>query len=187
MWRTKQAKKSNRKAKVLLALFLLVFVILAFYYNSIIDESRYDALIEKSAKKYNIDNRFIKAIIYQESGFDADARGAAGEIGLMQIMPNGAAVDWARHYKKEKLSEGLLFRPKWNIEIGSWYLAKALKRWHKYKHAKELALCQYNAGGKRANLWKPVDYNGAIMERIKIRSTRAYVASIMEKYKEYCE
>ena len=66
-------------------------------------------------------------------------------------------------------------------------MAKALRRWEKYKYVKELALCQYNAGGKRANAWKPNSYDGTVVDRIKIASTRAYVKSIMAKYKNYCE
>lgn len=183
----KKHNKTDRSKKIFLAVFLLVFVVLAFYYSFRIDENRYDAEIAKAAEKYNVDSRFVKAIIYQESKFDARARGAHGEVGLMQIMPNGAAVDWARYYKKDKLRKGLLFDPQLNIEIGTWYLARALKRWQKYKYSKELALCQYNAGGKRANAWKPENYDGTVLERIKIKSTHAYVKAIMKKYRDYCK
>ena len=179
--------KSEFRKKIFLALFLLGFVALAFYYSFRIDEDRYDVEIAKAAEKYNIDSRFVKAVIYQESKFDARARGTHGEIGLMQVMPDGAAVDWARYYKRDKLREGLLFNPELNIEIGTWYLARALKRWRKYKHSKELALCQYNAGGKRANAWKPEKYGGAVCDRIKIKSTQAYVKAIMKKYRNYCK
>ncbi|MBU8901456.1 MAG: lytic transglycosylase domain-containing protein [Victivallales bacterium] len=187
MYSYKKQKKTSNKNKIIIIALLIAFAALTFYYSSRRNENRYDAIIEKTAKKYNVDSRLIKAVISQESKFDDRARGTSGEIGLMQIMPNGAAVDWARHYKLDKLSKGVLFVPKVNIEIGTWYLSKALKRWKNYKHDKELALCQYNAGGKRANAWKPKNYDGAMLDRIKIRSTRAYVESIMYKYKKYCE
>ena len=183
----REEKKSSKKNKFILAGLIITFAVLAFYYNSRIDDSRYDVIIEKAAKRHNVDSRFIKAVIYQESKFDSEARGAAGEIGLMQIMPDGAAVDWAKHYKFDNICHGLLFGPELNIEIGTWYLSKALKRWKNYKHVKELALCQYNAGSKRANVWKPENYNGTVIDRIKIKSTRAYVEAIMHKYNRYCE
>jgi soluble lytic murein transglycosylase len=183
----KRNQKNELGKKVFLAVFLLGFVVLMFYYSFRIDEDRYDKEIAKAAEKYNVDSRFVKAVIYQESRFDAHARGAHGEIGLMQVMPDGAAVDWARHYKKEKLREGLLFNPELNIEIGTWYLSQALKRWRKYKYSKELALCQYNAGGKRADAWKPEKYDDAVLGRIKIKSTHAYVKAIMKKYRDYCK
>ena len=185
----KKRRRSSRKNKFILAGLIIGFALIAtlfFYYSSRIDESKYDVIIDKAAKRYNVDSRFIKAVISQESKFDSRARGSSGEIGLMQIMP-GAAADWARHYKIDNIHHGLLFGPELNIEIGTWYLAKALKRWRNYKHAKELALCQYNAGGKRANNWKPESYDGTVLDRIKIRSTRAYVEAIMYKYNRYCE
>lgn len=187
MWSTEKQKKPSSKNKFIVIVLLIIFAALAFYYSSRIDESRYDKIIDKAARKYNVDSRLVKAVICRESKFNPRARGNAGEIGLMQIMPNGAAVDWARFNKRENVREGLLFNPELNIEIGTWYLSKALYRWRNYKHAKELALCQYNAGGKRANAWKPENYDGVVVDRIKIRSTRAYVEFIMHKYKEYCE
>lgn len=187
MYSYKKQKKASNKNKIILIALIIAFAVSAFYYSSRTNENSYDAIIEKTAQKYNVDSRLIKAVISQESKFNERARGTSGEIGLMQIMPRGAAVDWARYYKLDELSEGVLFNPKMNIEIGTWYLSQALKRWKNYKHDKELALCQYNAGGKRANAWKPENYDGAILDRIKIRSTRAYVESIMYKYKKYCE
>jgi soluble lytic murein transglycosylase len=183
----RKEKKSSRKNIFILAGLIIAFALLAFYYSSRIDESQYDDLIKKAARKYNVDSRLIKAVIYRESKFDPRARGSAGEIGLMQIMPDGAAVDWARYYKIDKVREGLLFGPELNIEIGTWYLSMALKRWKNYKYARELALCQYNAGRKRAENWKPDTYDGTVIDRIKIKSTRAYVESIMRKYEKYCE
>lgn len=179
-------RKPEHRNKIILFIFLFLLVILAFYYGFRIDENRYDAEIAKAAEKYNIDGRLIKAVIYQESRFDSHVRGAHGEIGLMQIMPDGAVADWTRHYKLDRLSEGVLFNPEVNIEIGAWYLAQALRRWEKYKYSKELALCQYNAGGKRAVSWKPESYDGEVLERIKIKSTQAYVKAIMKKYRKYC-
>jgi soluble lytic murein transglycosylase len=179
--------RSNRKNKFLITVILSAFCILAFYYSFRIDDTKYDSLIEKASKKYNVDSRLIKAVIYQESKFDARTRGAAGEIGLMQIMPTAAVIDWARHYKVETPREGLLFDPELNIEIGTWYLAKALRRWRKYKYGTELALIQYNAGGTRAEAWKPEKYDSPVIDRIKIKSTRAYVKTIMRKYKKYCK
>lgn len=143
-------------------------------------------MIESAARRYGVDSRLIKAVIYQESRFDRKARGRAGEIGLMQLMPGAAVVDWARHHQVDVPVNGLLFDPELNIEIGTWYLARALKRWERYRCRIELALCQYNAGESRANEWKPDDYNDDVIDRIKFESTRSYVLSVMRKYREYC-
>lgn len=185
----RKEKKPGRKNIFIIAGLIIVSLIvtLAFYYSFRIDENRYDNLIAKAALKYNVDSRLIKAVISQESKFDPRARGSAGEIGLMQIMPKGSAADWTRYYKIDKVHEGLLFGPELNIEIGTWYLSMALRRWKNYKYAMELALCQYNAGGKRAESWKPNTYDGTVIDRIRIKSTRAYVESVMRKYNKYCD
>ncbi len=152
-----------------------------------LDDARYPRLIEQAARKHGVDSRLIKAVIYQESRFDREARGHAGEIGLMQLMPNAAVTDWARYHKVDVPANGLLFEPGLNIEIGTWYLAQGLKRWKRYRCCTELTLCQYNAGESRAENWKPENFDGEVIDRIKIESTRSYVMSVMRKYSEYCK
>ncbi len=79
----------------------------------------------------------------------------------------------------------MLTDPRFNIEIGSWYLGRALKRWSKYDDCIALALCEYNAGQARAEAWKPLTTDGSVMERIQIASTLGYVNDILTKYREY--
>lgn len=47
--------------------------------------------IELRATQYDLDWTWIAAIAFQESGFDAAARGPGGHIGVMQIAPETAA------------------------------------------------------------------------------------------------
>jgi membrane-bound lytic murein transglycosylase F len=49
--------------------------------------SPYDPIIKKYATQYNLDWRFIAAIMYQESKFQAGLLGLGGSYGLMQMMP----------------------------------------------------------------------------------------------------
>ena len=44
-----------------------------------------DKVIIAAASIYDMDPALIKAVIWRESRFNPDARGAAGELGLMQI------------------------------------------------------------------------------------------------------
>jgi soluble lytic murein transglycosylase len=144
----------------------------------------YDGIIKKAAKRHNIDPMLIKALIWQESNFNPDAKGGSGEIGLMQIKPC-AAEDWAKTHKLPIPSQTQMFDPITNIEIGTWYLVRALKSWSKYKYAYILALCEYNAGRKKMKEWLPPRKNQKV--RIKISSTKIYVSSILNKYLEYAE
>jgi peptidoglycan lytic transglycosylase len=149
-------------------------------------ERSYDQIIREKAAKYSVDSRLIKAVIWQESRFRADAVGRHGEVGLMQIMPNQAAVDWARAKRVKVPSRGMLFKPELNIEIGTWYLSRGIWKYRYYKDVFELALCRYNAGQSRADKWAPSRKRGDVIKRITISSTREYVTQIMKRYKYYC-
>ena len=187
-------RKSIKTKLARLCFFMLAVagILLALYYRDVIrdlfiDDTKYDHLIVQSARKYGIDSRLVKAVIYRESRFDPSASGKAGEIGLMQIMQKFSVQDWAKDQGVELPTAGMLYSPQLNIEIGTWYLAKAMVQWRDYKYSTELALCNYNAGDKRAQSWKPESYDGEVMDRIKIKSTKIYVKAIMKKYREYCK
>jgi soluble lytic murein transglycosylase len=156
-------------------------------YEYFSNKNTYDSIIKEAARKYCLDSCFLKAVIWKESKFKQNARGSKGEVGLMQIRPTTAVREWIDVNHIDIPSEGILFYPRINIEIGAWYLSRAMKRWEKYKHCEELALSQYNAGGKGMSSWIPSDYNGEVIENIRINSTKIYVTDIMEKYHEYAE
>jgi soluble lytic murein transglycosylase len=150
-------------------------------------KSAYDTIIREAARKYCVDSCLLKAVIWKESKFKQNARGAKGEVGLMQIRPTAAAKEWSDVNRIDIPSEGMIFYPRLNIEIGAWYLSLAMRKWEKYEHCEELALSQYNAGARGMSSWIPADYNGEVIENIKINSTKRYVTEIMEKYREYAE
>ena len=159
---------------------------LLFYQDFAVDDTRFADEIREASAKYSIDSRLVRAVIYEESRFRPGAIGKAGEIGLMQIMPDKAAVDWARANKVPVPEKSMLFSPRINLEIGCWFLSDGLRRFRNYDHAFELALARYNAGMSRANAWKPQDKSGSVIDRITIKSTRKYVQNIMKRYQRYC-
>ncbi|WP_332066026.1 lytic transglycosylase domain-containing protein [Bartonella sp. CB189] len=81
----------------------------------------YESLIKKLANKYNVPVNLAHAVVSIESNYRAHIKGAAGEIGLMQIKPstarglgfNGSVQD--------------LYDPATNLEYGMRYLARAYK------------------------------------------------------------
>jgi soluble lytic murein transglycosylase len=84
------------------------------------------ALID-AANRHQMDPIFLMAVIRQESAFRPEARGAHGEIGLMQIKPSTAR--WVLGFEKDqKVSDAHLARlladPASNIRIGAAYMAK---------------------------------------------------------------
>lgn len=117
----------------------------------------YDSFIQIAGARHNIDPALIKAVIWRESRFDHTAFGSKGEVGLMQIMPGkkSAAADWSIHFSRDLPSEEDLLDPAMNVDIGAWYLGRALSRYRGFKDAVALALCEYNAGPDRAEEWCP--------------------------------
>ena len=142
--------------------------------------------IRRYAAKHKLPAGLVAAVVNRESAFDSLATGRAGEIGLMQLMPPGkpgAPEEWARVHKRKCPSRLKLYRVDTNINIGCWYLARAIRRWKRYRCAYELALIEYNAGLKNAEKCKPETLDGEVIPLIKIPSTRKYVTEIMANFK----
>ena len=95
--------------------------------------SEFDALIDREAKKQNIDASFVAALIRAESNFAPRAVSRKGARGLMQLMPATA----------KRLSVRKPFDPASNVRGGVQYLRELVDR---YGQHPELVLAAYNAG-----------------------------------------
>ena len=176
--------------KRLSALVLLaIFAGLGAYYNYANRENLYDSMIQASSRRHKVPFELVKAVIRKESNFYPGRRGAAGEYGLMQIMPI-AADEWARLGKRAEFKNySMLNDPEINIDVGTYLISINLKRWEKYKNAEHLALAEYNAGLKtlRTNKWVPKTYDGEVIKLITFPGTKSYVSKIMEYKKNYMD
>src|SRR6202011_3404550 len=102
------------------------------------DESKtYRALIETEAAKNGLPPDIADAVAAIESGYDPGAIGGVGEIGLMQVRPDTAAMLGF----KGDLTE--LARPDVNIHYGVTYLSQA---WRLAGGNLCRALMKYRAG-----------------------------------------
>lgn len=79
----------------------------------------YDAIIAHYASSYGVPVSLAHAVIRVESNYRSNARGSAGEIGLMQIKPATA-----RMMGYSGSAKGL-YDPDTNIRFGMMYLARA--------------------------------------------------------------
>ena len=150
-------------------------------------ELEVDPLVHEAAMKYHVQPALIKAVIWQESRFDADARGLAGEVGLMQIMP-GAASDWASAERLKEFHHENLIHPGSNTLAGAWYLRKALERYTHADNNLPYALADYNAGRSNVLRWNDgaAETNSyRFIQQIDFPGTQNYVRSVMTKYAEY--
>lgn len=169
----------------LLALVLAVFWFREELRDFTVDDTRFANEIQTAARRHGLDPQLVRAVVFQESRFDPFARGRAGEVGLMQVLPSGAAAEWGRVKKRKAPDVNELYDPAVNLDIGCWYLACGMRKYATYEKAAELALSRYNAGESRSEKWKPEQKNGDVIGRITIASTKTYVAKIMERYQEY--
>lgn len=150
-----------------------------------IDDTKFAFEIKQAAEKHGIPPELVRALIRKESGFDPYAKGKAGEIGLMQILPAGSVADWARVNQQKAPPVSQLYDVKLNLEIGCWYLGRALDKWKNYRCGTELALAKYNAGAKNSSRWKPDAPDGDVISRIDFPVTCNYVKIIMKNYRKY--
>src|SRR5687767_4675578 len=73
-------------------------------------EREFEKEISRAAEKYRVDPLLVKAVIWQESRFNKNAKGRAGEIGLMQIMPM-TAEEWGEAQRLDNFSPTHIWEP----------------------------------------------------------------------------
>ena len=157
-------------------------------------EHRYDSLIVRHARVFNIDERLIWSLIYEETWFRGWKIGAADEVGLMQVTPT-VAREWAKETGLQEFERqaadnvvSFLSDPERNIQIGCWYFEMVRDKYRGKPAETAMTLAAYNAGPSRVEEWtRGVDARGLsepdFVTRIGIPSTRAYVTSILDRYR----
>lgn len=146
-------------------------------------ELKYEKIIETSAAKHGVDPMLVKAIIFTESSFCPQKVGKDGEIGLMQIR-HAAAADWAESKGVKQPTPEEMYQPELNIEIGTWYITRALRRWYKNPDFLRMALAEYNAGRSRLLEWMAL-YNDDTDMVMAHKPVGRYAEKVCRKYVEY--
>jgi soluble lytic murein transglycosylase len=184
----------KRLAIAALVLFILAAVGAYFFNRHWIH--RYDAMIARQAAIYRLDPDLVWCIIYEETYFSPWKKGGKGEIGLMQVTP-AVGREWAAETGMRDLArqverdpESVLRDPERNIQIGCWYLEKLYEDFRDLPGPEARMVAGYNAGPSRAEEWNQTPAGARplsaeeFIERIDIPSTRAYVTSILERYRK---
>ena len=182
--------------RVVVAILAILTLLLAAYAFNRYWTHRFDPLIARQAAIYRVDPDLVWSIIYEETYFSPWKIGRDGEIGLMQVTPT-VGREWAtetgmRELKSQMDSDpqSILRDPERNIQIGCWYLEKIYEQFQDAPEAETRMVAAYNAGPSRAVEWSRPDQPGntqsgaEFINRIDIPSTKAYVLSIMQRYRD---
>jgi soluble lytic murein transglycosylase len=182
--------------RVLVVILIVLTLAVGSYFFNQYWIHRYDALIARQAGIYRLDPNLVWSVIYEETYFSPWKNGKDGEIGLMQITP-AVGRDWATETGMKDLEKQMadnpavqLRDPERNIQIGCWYLEKFYEQYRDTPDAEARMVAAYNAGPSRAAEWNKTPAGGKqlsgeqFINNIDSPSTRAYVVSILERYRK---
>lgn len=142
-------------------------------------------VIQPAAQERGVDPLLMLSLIRLESLFNTHATAAAGEKGLMQVIP-GTAQYIAEQLQWQNYQHSDLFRPYAGVAFGTFYIDEQLERFDQQAIP---ALSAYNAGPGRALDWYALSGGDPdlFMTTITIDSTRLYVQIAYRNYNIYRE
>jgi soluble lytic murein transglycosylase len=140
-------------------------------------------VIELEAKKAQMPEHLLYAVMREESAFDPRAVSVAGAHGLMQlIVPTAQAMSRSLGLTATPTS---LKRPEVNVALGSRYLANLTR---KFDYNPLLAVPGYNADPGAPERWvseHPADDFDVWVERIPYTETRQYTKRVLASMAAY--
>lgn len=136
----------------------------------------------------SVERALVLAITRQESEFDPNARSPANALGMMQLLPRTAkevAKKNRMRFSKDRLTD-----PKYNMTLGSLYLARLING---YDGSYIMAIAAYNAGPGNVRKWvrqfgtpgNETDSAVNWIEKIPFNETRNYVQRVLENLQVY--
>jgi soluble lytic murein transglycosylase-like protein len=130
---------------------------------AMVPPSQIDALVGQNAQAQAVDPALVKAIIANESGFNANATSSVGAQGLMQLMPGTASA----------LGVTDAYDPAQNVAGGTKYIRQLLDR---FNGDVRLAVAAYNAGPGAVEKYAGVP---------PYTETQNYVQNVLASYAKY--
>lgn len=206
----KRKKKSNAENLVGLMLFIIILLIIAVgimvifrepenqdkakdYFSDVTGKftypTDYEEYVIKYSAEYDIDPRFVFAVINTESHFNPEAVSEVGARGLMQIMPD--AFDWIKFRLNDKRNIDFddMFDPETNIQYGAYMLSYL---YEDFGCSYELAAGAYHQGMNAVHSWIDdgtidpenfgIDEN---LDDVPSDITKDYIYKVMKAFEKY--
>ncbi len=143
----------------------------------------FSEVVDREAKKNEIEPALVYAVMREESAFDPDAVSIANAYGLMQlIVPTAKMIAKGTGLPHDRVA---LRRPQVNIALGSRTLAQLKKR---FSDNPLLAIPAYNAGPGNAREWladRPSADFDLWIELIPFLETRRYMKRVLASRATY--
>lgn len=200
---TKTKKKKRKKASdhktliIVISSVLAILLLLAFIYRDKIKEklsdygpnvfmtTDYEEYVLKYSKEYNMDPRFVFAIINTESHFNPKATSNVGARGLMQLMEE--AYDWVKFRMDDNREHTFddMYEPELNIQYGTFMLSYL---YEKFDHSYELTAAAYHGGMNAVDTWisdGTVDPEHFDLKDVPSDVTANYIYKVMNAYTKY--
>ncbi len=142
--------------------------------------------LAESAREFSLDPAILRALVRQESLFEAKAKSRAGALGLTQLLPS-TARSLAKSVLRVRYRRAFLYDPGFNSQLGAAYLKRL---YDQFDGNAIYALAAYNGGpGRMANV---LGQNRGLAEDEVFEShpaweSRDYVRRVMlfsESYRE---
>ena len=199
-----KAKKRKRKNKIRIFPIIMILLVLGglfacYRFDSIVKKAKdfspknftyptkYEEYVVKYSNKFDIDARFVYAIINTESHFDPNATSNVGARGLMQLMEE--AYNWVKFRlgdtRKHTFDD--MYDPELNIEYGT-YMLKFL--YDRYDGSYELTAAAYHGGMGAVDSWiekGTINPKKFKLEDVPSDVTSNYIYKVTKAYNKYKE
>lgn len=163
---------------------LFTYELNTYYFLKKIYSLKYQNYVVYYAKEYGVDPYLVFAVIKVESNFKSNAISSKNAIGLMQILPETG--EWiAKKIGIKNYSNNMLFEPKYNIQMGTWYLSYLLKN---FNGNMQLAIAAYNGGSGNVDAWlkdKKFSKDGKQLHAVPFPETNRYIKKVLAVYQMY--
>ena len=181
----------KRRFFILLSALVVVFVVYRWISRrpQAPDPHRYDAIFANAAQRYGVHPALVKAVAWQESRFDAQAKGGVGELGLMQLT-DMASFEWADSEGIASFQPDHLLHPHTNAMAGAFYLSKMIQRYQAIERPMVYALADYNAGRTAVLGWmadEGATNSARFLEQMDYPGTRQYIGNVLEYFNGFKE